>query len=55
MRPRVPIDNCPHENIEHDEVAGEDYCVDCGLVFKEEPGGWFDAQDSDDSGDGRVV
>jgi hypothetical protein len=47
MKPRVPIDNCPHEFVEHDDVADEDYCTSCGLVFENEPGGWQDASTDD--------
>jgi len=28
-----------------DEVAEEEYCRFCGLVIKEEPGGWIEPND----------
>lgn len=47
MKPRVPIDNCPHE-FAHDDVADEDYCIHCGLVEKPEPSGWIEPTDDND-------
>lgn len=43
-KPRTPIDNCPHEMI-WDEIAQEEYCRFCGLINKEEPGGWLEPND----------
>lgn len=43
-KPRIPIDNCPHEMV-WDEVAQEEYCRFCGLIIKEEPGGWIEPND----------
>lgn len=53
MKPRIPIDNCPHE-FAWDDVAEEEYCVHCGLVNKEEKGGWLEPDDDDNSTDGRL-
>lgn len=46
MKPRTPIDNCPHDQVEYDEVVDEEYCVACGYIFKQDPGGWIDVNNS---------